>query len=110
MVSKMLEQVGIRVDRQVLSSEASLQKIMLNRTGITVGSTARQHDHVHSRTTNQRSVLRLYPKLGELSCIKDHFAKFVPDAVKRIVTANPEAPELAKRERDVSVLFLDISW
>ncbi|MCZ6873443.1 MAG: response regulator [bacterium] len=48
-------------------------------------------------------------KLGELSRIKDHFAKFVPDAVKRIVTANPEAPELAKCERDVSVLFLDIS-
>ena len=29
--------------------------------------------------------------------------------VKRLVVANPDAPELAKRERDVSVLFLDIS-
>jgi DNA-binding response OmpR family regulator len=48
-------------------------------------------------------------KLGELRRIKDHFAKFVPEAVKRLVAANPEAPELAKRERDVSVLFLDIS-
>jgi DNA-binding response OmpR family regulator len=48
-------------------------------------------------------------KLGELSRIKDHFAKFVPEAVKRLVAANPEAPELAKRECDVSVLFLDIS-
>ena len=48
-------------------------------------------------------------KLGELSRIKDHFAKFVPEAVKRLVLANPEAPELAKRERDVSVLFLDIT-
>jgi class 3 adenylate cyclase len=48
-------------------------------------------------------------KLGELGRIKDHFAKFVPEAVRRLVVANPEAPELAKRERDVSVLFLDIS-
>src|SRR5215467_6194822 len=48
-------------------------------------------------------------KLGELRRIKDHFAKFVPEAVKSLVAANPEAPELAKRECDVTVLFLDIS-
>ena len=48
-------------------------------------------------------------KLGELCRIKEHFAKFVPEAVKRLVAANPEAPELAKRACDVSVLFLDIS-
>ena len=48
-------------------------------------------------------------KLSELRRVKDHFAKFVPEAVKRLVAANPEAPELAKHERDVSVLFLDIS-
>jgi DNA-binding response OmpR family regulator len=48
-------------------------------------------------------------KLGELRRVRDHLAKFVPDLVRRLVLANPEAPELAKRERDVSVLFLDIS-
>ena len=49
-------------------------------------------------------------KIGELRRVKDHFAKFVPEAVKRLVAANPEAPGLAKKhERDVSVLFLDIS-
>jgi DNA-binding response OmpR family regulator len=48
-------------------------------------------------------------KLSELNRTRDHFAKFVPDAVKRLIAANPAAPELAKRERDVSVLFLDIS-
>jgi DNA-binding response OmpR family regulator len=48
-------------------------------------------------------------KLGELRRVKEHFAKFVPEAVRRLVAANPEAPELTKRERDVSVLFLDIS-
>jgi class 3 adenylate cyclase len=48
-------------------------------------------------------------KLGQLAKIKDHFAKFVPEAVKRIVAANPDAPALAKQERDVSVLFVDIT-
>jgi DNA-binding response OmpR family regulator len=48
-------------------------------------------------------------KVGELRQIKDHFAKFVPETVKRLVTANPQAPEFALRERDVSILFVDIS-
>lgn len=48
-------------------------------------------------------------KFGELRRIKDHFAKFVPEAVRRLVAANPESPELALRERDVSVMFVDIS-
>src|SRR5712692_5367448 len=33
-------------------------------------------------------------KIGELRQIKDHLAKFVPEAVKRFVAADPEAPEL----------------
>jgi class 3 adenylate cyclase len=48
-------------------------------------------------------------RLGELTRVRDHFAKFVPEAVKRLVAANPDAPELDKQERDVSVLFVDIS-
>ncbi|HLQ23134.1 MAG TPA: response regulator, partial [Gemmatimonadales bacterium] len=48
-------------------------------------------------------------RLGEVTRVRDHFAKFVPEAVKRLVAANPDAPELAKQERDVSVIFVDIS-
>ncbi|MCZ6771099.1 MAG: response regulator, partial [Proteobacteria bacterium] len=48
-------------------------------------------------------------KIRELRQVKDHFAHFVPEAVKKLVADNPEAPELSKQERDVSVLFLDIS-
>jgi DNA-binding response OmpR family regulator len=48
-------------------------------------------------------------EIDQLRRIKDHLAKFVPETVKRLVTANPQAPELAKQERRVSVLFLDIS-
>src|SRR4029453_4593729 len=48
-------------------------------------------------------------KLHELREVKDHFARFVPEAVKRLVAENPRAPALDKQERDVSVLFVDIS-
>ena len=48
-------------------------------------------------------------KIQVLVNIKEHLAKFVPLAARRLVEANPEAPELEKRERDVSVLFLDVS-
>jgi adenylate cyclase len=49
-------------------------------------------------------------KLGELRRAKDHLAKFVPEAVRRLVSGNAEAPGLAtKHERDVTALFVDIS-
>ena len=49
-------------------------------------------------------------QLGELRRAKDHFAKFVPEAVRRLVIADSEAPGLAKKhERDVTAMFVDIS-
>ena len=59
--------------------------------------------------TALRTKQALDQTIGEISRIKEHFEKFVPETVKRIVAANPEAPELDKRECDVSVLFLDIT-
>ena len=70
---------------------------------------------VHQREllARMQTTLRLKQTVeGKLSTLRqtnDHFAKFVPEAVKRLVAANPEAPALAKHERDVSVLFLDIT-
>jgi class 3 adenylate cyclase len=48
-------------------------------------------------------------QMSVLQGIQDYLAKFVPQSVQRLVAANPEAPELEKREQDVSVLFADIS-
>lgn len=48
-------------------------------------------------------------EIDELRRVSDHLAKFVPDAVKRLIEANPASPELQKREQDVSILFVDIS-
>ena len=43
-----------------------------------------------------------------LESIRANLAKFVPRTVARLIEQAPEAPELDKREADVSVLFVDI--
>ena len=58
--------------------------------------------------TELRLTSTINEKIGELVSVRDHYAKFVPEAVKKLVQDNPEAPELEKREQDVSVLFVDI--
>lgn len=47
-------------------------------------------------------------KICEVHQIIDHYSKFVPEMVKRIVKENPAAPELSKRPQDCAVLFIDI--
>lgn len=60
-----------------------------------------------------RTALRMKHTIGRrlrrAEQARDHYAKFVPDVVKRLVTANPDAPELGKREQDSAFLFVDIS-
>jgi len=48
-------------------------------------------------------------KVELLENIKTHLGKFVPESVKKIIESTPEAPDLEKRDADVSVLFLDIA-
>jgi class 3 adenylate cyclase len=48
-------------------------------------------------------------KIGGLRRMSDHFAKFAPSAVRAIIAQNPDSPDFAKQEQDVSILFLDIT-
>src|SRR5438128_8868065 len=48
-------------------------------------------------------------RLAVLEQLKGELAKFVPDAVKKLLEQNPNATELEKKNVDVSVLFLDIA-
>lgn len=48
-------------------------------------------------------------KLRRTEQERDHYAKFVPEIVKRLVAANPDAPELGKRDQDAAFVFIDIS-
>ena len=44
-----------------------------------------------------------------LESIRAGLSKFVPRTVQRLIEQAPDAPELSKRETDVSVLFVDIA-
>jgi class 3 adenylate cyclase len=44
-----------------------------------------------------------------LESIRAGLSKFVPRTVQRLIEQAPDAPQLAKRETDVSVLFVDIA-
>jgi DNA-binding response OmpR family regulator len=60
-----------------------------------------------------RTSLRLKQNIDQtvdvLQSVQAYLAKFVPQSVQRLIAAHPEAPDLEKREQDVSVLFVDIS-
>lgn len=60
------------------------------------------------KDTNQRLEDTLQ-KVKLLESIETHLSKFVPQSVTKLIQENPEAPDLAKHERDVTVLFLDIA-
>jgi class 3 adenylate cyclase len=48
-------------------------------------------------------------KIGGLRQINDQLARFVPSAVRDVIKRNPDSPDFIKQERDVSLLFLDIT-
>ena len=48
-------------------------------------------------------------KVRLLESIQTHLTKFVPQSVQRIIEKSPDAPDLEKQSKDVSVLFLDIA-
>ena len=48
-------------------------------------------------------------KLQESVRIREHLAKFVPERVRHLVTANPSSPGLRMRDQDVTVLILEVS-
>jgi class 3 adenylate cyclase len=49
-----------------------------------------------------------FKKIEVLESIESLLGKFVPESVKRLVRECPDVDSLEKREKDVSVLFLDI--
>jgi DNA-binding response OmpR family regulator len=48
-------------------------------------------------------------KMAVLLHTKEQLCKFVPLAVRQRVEADPEAPDLERRQQDVSILFVDVS-
>src|SRR4029450_3520109 len=59
--------------------------------------------------TSLRLKQAMAQQVESLQHVRTHLTKFVPQAVMRLIEANPTAPEMEKKEGDVSVLFVDIS-
>ena len=67
------------------------------------------NEPAHVQTVSASRFGAMEREIDALRRMNDHLLKFVPETVKRCVLAQPEAPDLAMRECDVSVLFLDMS-
>lgn len=58
--------------------------------------------------TRNRELAEALNRVVFLEHVKRGLDRFVPDAVRRAIEMNPEAPALGKQTKDVTVLFLDI--
>ncbi len=58
--------------------------------------------------SRNRELAHALDRVEFLEQVKRGLDRFVPDAVRRAIETNPQAPGLAKQARDVTVLFLDI--
>ena len=58
--------------------------------------------------TRNRELAAALDRVIFLEHVKRSLDRFVPETVRRAIEANPDAPGLAKKVKDVTVLFLDI--
>jgi len=63
-------------------------------------------EDLNRKNTQMEQILE---KVRLLENIKAHLGKFVPESVKQIIETSPDAPDLEKQTKDVSVLFLDVA-
>jgi class 3 adenylate cyclase len=54
-------------------------------------------------------LLETLQRVQMLESIQSHMRKFVPQSVQDLITDNPDNPDLVKRDKEISVLFLDIA-
>jgi class 3 adenylate cyclase/HAMP domain-containing protein len=74
---------------------------------------SRAHSELETKNTELETALQNLQesrqRVALLEQLKGELAKFVPDAVKKLLELNPDATELQKRTVEVSVVFLDIA-
>jgi len=85
--------------------DIDLLNTMANQAAVAIQN-ATTHEQVVRYAEDLAASLR---RIQILESIKSNLAKFVPKTVQDLIELSPEAPSLAKREVDVSVLFADIT-
>jgi len=69
-----------------------------------------ENARLQGRIASQGAALQQARRQVELlELAKGHLSKFVPQSVQRLIDANPDAPQLDKQEKDVTILFLDLA-
>jgi len=86
------------------SQDVGLLRLLANSSALAL-------DHARAYTTLQETNAELRASVRRveiLESIRTNLAKFVPRTVQDLIERAPEAPELDKREVDVTVLFVDL--
>ncbi len=93
-----------RSDAAYTTEDLRLLRILVNQSAVAL-------EHAKAYTALQAANVELKAALERveiLESIRASLAKFVPRTVQTLIERAPAAPELEKREADVSVLFVDI--
>jgi class 3 adenylate cyclase len=86
------------------TEDLRLLRVLVNQSAVALEN-ARAYTTLEAVNTELKVALR---RVELLESIRSNLSKFVPRTVQTLIEQAPEAPELAKREADVSVLFVDI--
>jgi class 3 adenylate cyclase len=87
------------------TEDLRLLRVIVNQSAVALEN-AKAYAALESANADLRAALR---RVEILESIRVSLAKFVPRTVQALIEQAPEAPELGKREADVSVLFVDIA-
>ena len=87
------------------TDDLRLLRVVVNQSAVALEN-ARAYSALEEATRRLADTLR---RVEILEAIRTSLSKFVPRRVQELIEEAPEAPELAKREMDVSVLFVDIA-
>ena len=80
-------------------------RVLANQSAVALEH-ARAYTALQAANAELEAALR---RVAILESIRANLAKFVPRTVHELIEQAPDAPELAKREVDVTVLFVDIA-
>ncbi len=80
------------------SEDLKLLRLLMNQSAVAL-------ENARAYTALQAALRRV----EILESIRANLSKFVPRTVQELIEQDPEAPALAKRDADVSVLFVDIA-
>jgi class 3 adenylate cyclase len=87
------------------TDDLRLLRVLVNQSAVALEN-ARAYTALEAANRRLADTLR---RVEILESIRTSLSKFVPRRVQELIEEAPEAPELAKREMDVSVLFVDIA-